>query len=113
MQYNIAPKPKPKPNGSSFSFFLFNRYKHKVMLEPINKIGPIDDAPKIEPMPPRNKKSPEPIPSIFRIILCNKLILKSNPYPNTNPKKASIGIVKKLCQILIVKPNITSNKLRG
>ena len=51
MQYNIAPKPKPKPNGSSFSFFFFFLYKNKVMLDPINKIGPIDDARKIERMP--------------------------------------------------------------
>ena len=113
MQYNIAPKPKPNPNGSSLCFFLFNAYKHKVMLDPTNKIGPMDDAPKVEPIPPRNKKSPEPIPSIFRIILCNKLMLKSNPYPKTNPRMASIGIAKKLCHMFIVNPNITNNKLRG
>ena len=39
------------------------------MLEPINKIGPIADAPKIEPMPPSNKKSPDPIPSLDLRIL--------------------------------------------
>ena len=38
------------------------------MLDPINRIGPIAEAPKTDPIPPSNKKSPDPIPSINHII---------------------------------------------
>ena len=41
------------------------------MLDPINRIGPIEDAPNTDPMPPSNKKSPDPMPSVDLIILCN------------------------------------------
>ncbi len=41
------------------------------MLDPINRIGPIEDAPKTDPMLPSNKKSPDPMPSVDLIILCN------------------------------------------
>lgn len=63
--------PMPKPKGSCFSFFFFKKYRPKVMLDPINRIGPIEDAPNTDPMPPSNKKSPDPMPSVDLIILCN------------------------------------------
>ena len=34
------------------------------MLDPINRIGPKAEAPKTDTIPPSNKKSPDPIPSI-------------------------------------------------
>ena len=61
--------PKPKPNGSSSSLFLLTAYRHKEMLDPIKRIGPIAEAPKIDPIPPSNIKSPDPIPSLDLIIL--------------------------------------------
>ena len=61
--------PIPNPSGSSPSLFLFIAYRHKVMLDPIKRIGPIAEAPKIDPIPPSNKKSPDPIPSLDLIIL--------------------------------------------
>ena len=39
------------------------------MVDPINRIGPIDDAQNIEPIHPSSKKSPDPIPSVALIIL--------------------------------------------
>ena len=63
--------PMPKPKGSCFSFFFFKKYRPKVILDPINRIGPIEDAPNTDPMPPSNKKSPDPMPSADLIILCN------------------------------------------
>ena len=63
--------PMPKPKGSCFSFFFFKKYRPKVTLDPINRIGPIEDAPNTDPMPPSNKKSPDPMPSVDLIILRN------------------------------------------
>ena len=58
----MAPIPKPKPSGSSWSLSLLTEYSNKVIHDPIRRIGPIAEAPKIDPIPPSNKKSPDPIP---------------------------------------------------
>ncbi|MEL0207805.1 MAG: hypothetical protein VW915_02825 [Gammaproteobacteria bacterium] len=39
------------------------------MLDPIKRIGPIAEAPKIDPTPPSNKKSPDPIPLLINYFL--------------------------------------------
>ena len=63
------------------------------MLEASNKMGPMDDAPNIDPMPPSNKKSPDPIPLTPLIILCRRLTANNKPYPKISPNTASRGIV--------------------
>ena len=69
-RYKILPNPKPNPRGNSLIFgSLLITYMQIVRLEPSNNIGPIAEAPRIEPIPESNKKSPEPIPSCDRSIL--------------------------------------------
>ena len=60
----------PKPRGSFVSVFIFKICKANVRDEPIKRMGPREDAPKTDPIPPSNKKSPDPIPSMDLIILC-------------------------------------------
>jgi hypothetical protein len=38
---------------------LLTEYSNKVIHDPIRRIGPIAEAPKIDPIPPSNKKSPD------------------------------------------------------
>ena len=83
------------------------------MLDPINRMGPKAEAPKTDPIPPSNKKSPDPIPSIDLIILCRWLMQNNIPYPKINPSKASKGMVKNSVDILRNNPVITKMMLRG
>ena len=53
----------PKPRGSFVSVFIFKICKANVRDEPIKRTGPREDAPKTDPIPPKRRKSPEPIPS--------------------------------------------------
>lgn len=76
----MAPNPNPNPNGSSsVSESLFIKYVQIVRLEASNKIGPIDDAPKIAPIPPSSIKSPAPIPSRDLRILYSKFTENNKP----------------------------------
>ena len=83
------------------------------MLEASNKMGPMDDAPNIDPMPPSNKKSPDPIPLTPLIILCRRLTANNKPYPKISPNTASRGIVNSSNPIFKPSPQTTRIMLNG
>ena len=71
----------PDPNGnSSFKSYLPINPRNNVDNEPIKITGPKLIGPTKEPIPPRSKKSPPPIPSCFFKNLKQKFIKIKNIY---------------------------------
>ena len=83
------------------------------MLDPIKRIGPIAEAPKIDPIPPSNKKSPDPIPFFDLIILQTSLMQNNIPYPKINPRNESSGTVKNPTDTFSINPDPIKMMLIG
>ena len=91
----MAAKDNPVPRGIFLPDFLLLSTNNKSEAEePISKIGPKENNPKILPHPANKRKSPPPIPCSFFNQWNTALISHKEPYPMIMPKSDSSNEVK-------------------